>query len=244
VARDTGFARNALQQRYRSARFMIGVLPVGTLPDDPTPLSAFFWSMPLEALDRWNQTDLAGWRTEVAAMWPETAALTAQFTRHDQLTQARYAQLTVRRPWRDRLVLIGDAAHQTSPQLGQGANMALLDAAHLADALALHRDIAAALPAYAAQRRTHVRFYQTASAVLTHFFQSHSRVAGLVRDASFAPMARIPWLRREMIKTLAGLKTGPLSHRSARELANLAHEARVSPLRETERSGQSLTLEK
>jgi 2-polyprenyl-6-methoxyphenol hydroxylase-like FAD-dependent oxidoreductase len=198
------------------------VLPVGRLPDDPAPLNAFFWSMPDEKLDQWHKTDLAVWRGEVASIWPQTTALTAQFTQHEQLAQARYAQLTVRSPWRGRLVLIGDAGHQTSPQLGQGANMALLDVVHLADALVLHRDIDTALPAYAAQRQRHIRFYQSAGAVLTQFVQSNLRLAGLVRDASFAPMARIPWLRTEMIKTLAGLKTGPLSWRGAEELAGLS----------------------
>jgi 2-polyprenyl-6-methoxyphenol hydroxylase-like FAD-dependent oxidoreductase len=148
--------------------------------------------MPEEKLDQWHKTDLTVWRSQVASIWPQTAALTTQFTQHEQLAQARYAQFTVRSPWRGRLVLIGNAGHQTSPQLGQGANMALLDAVHLAGALMLHRDIDTALPAYAGQRQRHIRFYQSASAVLTQFFQSNSRLAGLVRDASFAPMARIP----------------------------------------------------
>jgi 2-polyprenyl-6-methoxyphenol hydroxylase-like FAD-dependent oxidoreductase len=86
----------------------------------------------------------------------------------------------------------------------------------------LHRDIDTALPAYAAQRQRHIHFYQSAGAVLTQFFQSNLRLAGLVRDASFPPMARIPWLRTEMIKTLAGLKTGPLSWRGAEKLAGLS----------------------
>jgi 2-polyprenyl-6-methoxyphenol hydroxylase-like FAD-dependent oxidoreductase len=98
VGKDSGFARDALQQRYKSARTMIGVLPVGCLPDDATPLNAFFWSMPVEGLDGWHATDLAAWRAEVAAIWPETADLTSQFTRHDQLSQARYGQLTISKP--------------------------------------------------------------------------------------------------------------------------------------------------
>ncbi|CAM5764844.1 glutamate synthase [Labrys miyagiensis] len=222
VARDTGFLRDTLQQRYRTARFMIGVLPVGSLPGDPTPLNAFFWSLPVAELERWNKADLAAWREEVGYIWPETGPLTAQFTRHDQLTQARYAQLTVPAPVSGRLALLGDAWHQTSPQLGQGANMALLDAAALADAIALHRDLGEALTSFVVGRRAHIRFYQTASAILTQFFQSHSRMTGPVRDAAFGPMGRMPWLKAEMVKTLAGLKTGPFSWRRAEELAGLA----------------------
>jgi len=43
------------------------------------------------------------------------------------------------------VVAIGDAAHATSPQLGQGANMALLDAWALALALSTASDLGAAL---------------------------------------------------------------------------------------------------
>jgi 2-polyprenyl-6-methoxyphenol hydroxylase-like FAD-dependent oxidoreductase len=222
VAEDTGFARDALQQRYRTARFMIGVLPVGRLPHDPTPLSAFVWSMPVEELDRWPQADLATWRAEVAAIWRDTEPLTQQFTRHEQLTPARYAQLTVANPINGRLVMIGDAWHQTSPQLGQGANMALLDAAALADALTLHADIDKALPAFVRMRRDHIRFYQMASTVLTQFFQSHSRLTGPIRNLAFGPMSRLPWLRTEMVKTLAGLKTGPFSWSRPEDLAGQA----------------------
>ncbi|WP_454813426.1 FAD-dependent oxidoreductase [Labrys neptuniae] len=222
VAEDTGFARDALQQRYRAARFMIGVLPVGRLPHDPTPLNAFFWSMPVEELDRWPQADLAAWRAEVAAIWGETEPLTQQFTRHEQLTPARYAQLTVANPISGRLVMIGDAWHQTSPQLGQGANMALLDAAALADALTLHADIDKALPAFVRMRRDHIRFYQMASTVLTQFFQSHSHLTGPIRNLAFGPMSRLPWLRTEMVKTLAGLKTGPFSWSRPEDLAGQA----------------------
>ena len=35
-----------LQQRYRRASNMIGILPIGTLPNGSTPKAALFWSMP------------------------------------------------------------------------------------------------------------------------------------------------------------------------------------------------------
>jgi salicylate hydroxylase len=51
-----------------------------------------------------------------------------------------------------RVSLLGDAAHPMSPGAGQGAGMALEDAAVLADQLAHIADVAAALRAYAALR--------------------------------------------------------------------------------------------
>ena len=58
--------------------------------------------------------------------------------------------------WRDRAVLVGDAAHAPSPSSGQGAAMALEDAVVLADAIAAAPDLAAGLAAYEQRRRARV----------------------------------------------------------------------------------------
>ncbi len=73
---------------------------------------------------------------------------------------------TLRQPWGDRIAYVGDAAHRASPQLGQGANMALLDAAALAKALET-LPLDQALPAYGKARRWHVGVYQAFSAMFT-----------------------------------------------------------------------------
>jgi FAD-dependent urate hydroxylase len=54
---------------------------------------------------------------------------------------------------RDHVVLIGDAAHATSPNMAQGAAMALEDALVLADCLRDIRAIPDALAAFQARRR-------------------------------------------------------------------------------------------
>jgi 2-polyprenyl-6-methoxyphenol hydroxylase-like FAD-dependent oxidoreductase len=52
-----------------------------------------------------------------------------------------------------RVVLVGDAAHATTPGVGQGAAQAIEDAVVLADQLAHSRDLATALSEYEAIRR-------------------------------------------------------------------------------------------
>jgi len=54
------------------------------------------------------------------------------------------------------MVIIGDAAHATSPSSGQGASMAIEDALVLARCLRDNRDTAVALAAYETARRTRV----------------------------------------------------------------------------------------
>lgn len=204
---DIGVAPAALAQRYVAARVMIGYLPIGRREAGGAALAAFFWSLKPETHAAWR-AGFAAWRDEVAALWPALEPVLGGFRGPDDLTLASYQHFTATAPARGRVVLIGDAAHATSPQLGQGANQGLIDAVVLADALARAPDVATAFALYARHRRRHVRFYQRASAVMTPFFQSDSTLLAAVRDLVFDRMKIVPYLRREMVRTLAGLKTG------------------------------------
>lgn len=215
---DPGLAPGMLLQRYVAARVMLGWLPVGRAEAGGPPLAALFWSLKPETHAAWVD-GYGSWREQAAALWPPIAPVLAGLPGPEAFTPARYMQFTARRPWKGRLVLIGDAAHATSPQLGQGANSALLDAFALTDALAAEATHEAAFARYAAARRAHVRFYQRASAVMTPFFQSDTRGLAVARDLVFDRLKIVPWLRKEMIRTLAGLKTGLLTHRDAAALA-------------------------
>lgn len=55
-------------------------------------------------------------------------------------------------PVRENVVLIGDAAHAMAPNLGHGANTALVDARVLADRLRTARTVPGALASYAVAR--------------------------------------------------------------------------------------------
>ncbi len=196
-----------LSQRYAGAQRMAGVLPIGRLPGDPTPRAAVFWSLPRAALDQWEATDMELWRAEVTAFWPGMAPFLAPLA---GMTPARYGHGTLRRPFGPRLIHIGDAAHRASPQLGQGANMALLDA--MALALALERlPLEEALPAQARMRRWHVGVYQRLSAVLTPLYQSDSRALPRLRDLMLAPLSRLPGVRQGLTALVSGDLIPPMA---------------------------------
>jgi len=206
---DTELPFNELRQRYQAARHMVGVLPVGQLPGDPVPRAALFWSMPTGALDAWAHTDIATWQAQALALWTELHPFITQITHTEEMTPARYAHGTLRRPYEPGLVFIGDAAHRASPQLGQGANMALLDALALFTALQNH-PLAQALPRYAAMRRWHVRSYQIMSALFTPAYQSDSRVLPLLRDHVLAPCGQLPGIRQVLTALVSGDMLPPL----------------------------------
>jgi 2-polyprenyl-6-methoxyphenol hydroxylase-like FAD-dependent oxidoreductase len=95
-----------------------------------------------------------------------------------------------------------------SPQLGQGANMALLDARALRDALRASPSLPDALASYQRQRQRHVDIYHFWSRWLTPLFQSdHDRIAAL-RDLAFHPLSRLPGGRGQMLRVLTGTRDG------------------------------------
>ena len=203
------FDEHALEQRYRKASIMVGVLPIGRRPGSQTDETAFFWSIKPANYDAWRAAGLDAWKNDVRALWPQTAALLDAIVDPEQMTLARYSHHTLARPYAKRLAIVGDAAHAASPQLGQGANMALLDARALALALRDNEDVDAALRRYAALRRWHVHFYQYLSAMFTPFYQSDSAILPLLRDWLVAPATRAPLARNFIAGVVAGVILDP-----------------------------------
>lgn len=192
-----------LRQTYRKASNMVGVLPIGVPPGAAGPMAAIFWSLPNDGYDAWRAAGLDAWKEQASGLWPAFAAFADQISDPDQLTMARYAHGTLKVPYRRGVVHIGDSAHRASPQLGQGANMALLDAYALAQAIEAHGP-KAALPVYAKARRWHVRAYQTMSWAFTPQYQSDSRWLPVLRDRVLFPVSMIPPVPRILSHLVRG----------------------------------------
>ncbi|KAF1710600.1 oxidoreductase [Pseudoxanthomonas kalamensis DSM 18571] len=201
--------RNELRQRYVAARKMIGLLPVGTRPGDGVPRLSFFWSLPSCDFEAWAAGDLQVWKSEVAAIWPQAGEWLEPVTRHVDLARAGYRDIVLHENWHSgRMVLVGDAAHGMSPQLGQGVNMALQDAEALRDALRECAGTGEALAQYQLRRRRHVAIYQFWSRWLTPLFQSEHDTFARLRDLSFLPLGRLPGGRGHMLRVLSDTQRG------------------------------------
>ena len=217
-----GTFRDELHQVVHGTRRFLGLLPTGRGPSSATDTHkvSLFWSVRCDEVDDVRRAGLRAFRDTVLRYEPRAAPVIDQIDDLDQLLVAQYRDVVLGQFHRGRVVCIGDAAHSMSPQLGQGANLALVDAVVLASCVERCDDVPRALAEYSARRRRHLAFYQLMTRWLTPFFQSDARWLGPLRDVGMSIACRIPTLRNRMIRTMCGIERGLL--RSPIPLSDLA----------------------
>lgn len=210
LRRDDPYVRNLLEQRYRRANQMVGVLPIGQRNGSADEEVAFFWSLRRDQLAAWHEAPLDQWKAEVLALWPQTEPLLGRIADRSQLTFASYSHRTAKKVSDDRFIAIGDSWHSASPQLGQGANMALLDAWSLARGIEHGRSLRDGLQLAVSWRQDHVALYQWVTALFTPLYQSDSSIYPTIRDHFMAPISGIWPASRIQAALMSGLFGFPL----------------------------------
>ena len=191
-----------LLQVVRGNRFLFGLLPLGD------GLVTLYWGLPLCQYEPLKKRGVEALKRDIRAFSPEAAGVLDMLDDFGQLLLTSYRHVHLRR-WYDRWTLfIGDACHAMSPHLGQGINLAMVDGWRLAECLRSAPDHHAAFRSFHRRQRAYLRYYATVTFLLSPLFQSDWRLLGWGRDIALPLLPWIPWVKRQMLLTVIGLKGG------------------------------------
>jgi 2-heptyl-3-hydroxy-4(1H)-quinolone synthase len=130
--------------------------------------------------------DLAGFKALYAEFGDPARAALAAFDRFDTLLHNDIADCSAPRWWKPRVVLLGDAAHAVTPNLGQGAGLAIEDAATLAEVLVTRGPTDEAFAQYEAWRRPRAERIRDRSWTIGKAAQWENGLARTLRDLAVA----------------------------------------------------------
>jgi 2-polyprenyl-6-methoxyphenol hydroxylase-like FAD-dependent oxidoreductase len=109
----------------------------------------------------------AAMRSKLANVPPDIAKLRDQIVDDAAVVYRPLEWVFVEGPWhRGRVVLLGDAAHTTTPHLGQGAGMAIEDSIVIAEEIARHDTVERAFAAYHQRRYERCKYVVDASVAI------------------------------------------------------------------------------
>jgi 2-polyprenyl-6-methoxyphenol hydroxylase-like FAD-dependent oxidoreductase len=170
----------------------------------------YFWAAAhvAAAADAVSRRDLDAFGQQWRQVLPAAADLLERVTSFDDLLVNTVSRVDCRRWFSGRLVLLGDAAHAMPPNLGQGANSALVDGVILAEELVGTSSVEDALLRYDKRRRPRARRVQRTAEMLQRLC-GVERVAALrARDALLTGFARFPRLSDGAIRRALAADVG------------------------------------
>lgn len=192
---------NILHQRCQRANKMMGILPV--CKSAGKYKAALYWSMKSNDIEKLDKASFPAIKEEITQFWPDTKP-TLETLGFNDFVSANYNDIWTPKPFKGRLIAIGDVSHATSPQLGQGCTMALVDAWSLANSINLKdEDLTQSLDEWWASRKYQLLYVRHLSRLLTPLFQSESKSCEVFRDWIMAPLGRLSIFDNIQLRTLA-----------------------------------------
>ncbi len=210
VARDPGRVfTGCLHQITDSTTALLGFLPSGTGPSAVRgpDLVSIFWSVRTRELGQ-KLASLDDWKRAVTRLEPRAEAVLDQIRDPEQLLPASYLDVVMSRWHSERVVVIGDAGHAMSPQLGQGTNLALEDARVLAACLESPLPLDEQLATLRAVASGTCATTSSPLRWLTPFFQSRHHPLGELRDFAMGSVCRFPRPARSCSRRSRGSGSG------------------------------------
>jgi 2-polyprenyl-6-methoxyphenol hydroxylase-like FAD-dependent oxidoreductase len=196
-----------LLQVVRGNRFLFGLLPVGE------GLVTLYWGLPINQFNQVKKRGLEALKRQILAFSPEAGGVLDLVVDFGQLLLTGYQHVHMPR-WYDRWTLfIGDACHAMSPHLGQGINLAMVDAWRFVECLRSAPNPLAAFRAFREAQHAYIRYYAVVTYLLSPFFQSDLWFLGWGRDTALPLLPLVPWVKRQMLLTVTGMKGGFLKGR-------------------------------
>jgi len=191
-----------LLQVVQGNRKLFGLLPLGD------GLSTLYWGLPAREYPALKARGLAPLKAEIFKFAPEAEETLEFLHDFDQLLLTTYRHVWMPRWFDKHTLFMGDAAHAMSPHLGQGINLAMLDAMTFADCLRTASNPYVAFHAFRKARWRQVRYYSIVTYLLSPFFQSDASFLAWGRDLALPILPKIPLIYGQMLLTVSGLKKG------------------------------------
>jgi 2-polyprenyl-6-methoxyphenol hydroxylase-like FAD-dependent oxidoreductase len=186
-------AMDRLTQYFDGAHHL-SAWPVGI--DDASGLNRCSVAMNVSCAEAESMREQGHWRDHAGRLCPRIGRLLREQSSDSRPYLFTYRDVELSTHIVGRVILIGDAAHSMSPQLGVGAQLAMQDAELLAGMIAKHGNVDLALRAYTQTRPMQLSRYQQASRWLTPLFQSSNLFVSGIRELLLTSTMRTPMARR------------------------------------------------